>query len=57
MGDVVNLNKTRKARDKREAQMQAEENRIRFGLPKAAKAKLRQDGERAHTDLDGKKLD
>jgi hypothetical protein len=57
MGDVVNLNKFRKARDRRTAEEQAAENRVRFGLPKDVKGKLRSDADQTQKDLDGKRLD
>jgi hypothetical protein len=57
MGDVVNLNKFRKARDRRTAEDQAAENRARFGQPKDLKSKLRTEAEQTQKDLDGKRLD
>jgi len=57
MGDVVNLNKFRKARDRKTAEDQAAENRVRFGLPKDLKSKARTDAEQTQKDLDGKRLD
>ncbi len=57
MGDVVNLNKFRKARDRKTADDQAAENRVRFGLPKDLKSKARTDAEQTQKDLDGKRLD
>ncbi len=57
MGDVVNLNKFRKARDRRAAEDQAAENRVRFGQPKDLKAKLRAEADETRKDHDGKRLD
>jgi hypothetical protein len=57
MGDVVNLNRYRKSREKVATGRQAAENRVRSGQTKPAKAKLRQDAERQDAELDGKKLD
>lgn len=57
MGDVVNLNKLRKARDRGEAKERAAENRVKFGQPKAAREKQKKEAARAAKDLDGKKLD
>ena len=57
MGDVVNLNKFRKARDRKVAEDQAAENRTRFGQPKDVKAKLRTEADQTQKDLDGKRLD
>lgn len=55
MGDVVNLNKARKARDKVKAGEQARENRARFGRDKAEKSKAKLEAERAERTLDGAK--
>jgi hypothetical protein len=57
MGDVVNLNKFRKARNKSKADAQAVENRQRFGRSKESLAKTRTEAEQAKRDLDGKELD
>ena len=57
MGDVVNLNKFRKARDRKTAEDQAAENRTRFGQPKDVKAKLRTEADQTQKDLHGKRLD
>jgi hypothetical protein len=57
MGDVVNLNRFRKTRDRAERVKDAEANRIRFGRTKAEKERDRQEAERKSQDLDGKKLD
>jgi hypothetical protein len=57
MGDVVNLNKIRKARDKRDAEARAAENRIRFGQSKTGATKARKEADKAKSDLDGKRLD
>lgn len=57
MGDVVNLNKFRKARDRQTAESIAAENRVRFGQPKDVKAKLRTEAEQTQKDLDGKRVD
>lgn len=57
MGDVVNFNKARKARDRGEAKERAAENRAKFGQPKAAREKQKKETARVAKDLDGKKLD
>ncbi|SLN70189.1 DUF4169 family protein [Oceanibacterium hippocampi] len=57
MGDIVNLNKYRKARVRAEAQSRAEENRRRTGLTKAEKDRERQARTKAERTLEGKKLD
>ncbi|WP_428311996.1 DUF4169 family protein [Hydrocarboniphaga sp.] len=38
MADLINFNKARKQRDKRNAEAQAAENRVRFGRTKEQKA-------------------
>lgn len=56
MGEVINLNRFRKARAKAEADKQAEENRAAFGRTKAEKRQTAAERERAEQDIDGKKL-
>jgi hypothetical protein len=57
MGDVVNLNKLRKAKARVEAKAQAEANRARFGRTKAERK--RDESERAilTRTVEGAKLD
>jgi len=57
MGDVVNLNKLRKAKARVEAKVQAEANRAKFGRTKAERK--RDDKERAilTRTVEGAKLD
>jgi hypothetical protein len=57
MGDVINLNRFRKARARAEDAKQAEENRSRFGRSKEQKRRQEREDERKAKDLDGKKLD
>lgn len=57
MGDVVNLNKARKARVRAEARTTADANRAKFGRTKADKARDRMEKERADRLLDGAKLE
>ena len=57
MGDVVNLNKFRKARNKSKAEAEAAQNRQRFGRSKESLTKIRAETEQAERDLDGKELD
>lgn len=52
MGDIVNLNKARKARAKTQAKAVASANRGLFGLPKAVKDKSRAEREKADRKLD-----
>lgn len=57
MGDVVNLNKARKGRARRERAASAVANRVRFGLPKAERTKAAKAADSARQTLDGKRLD
>lgn len=57
MGDLVNLNKARKQREREAAKTQAAENRVRFGQDRNTRDKARKDVERIQQELDGKKLD
>lgn len=57
MGDLVNLNKARKQRERDTAKTRAAENRVRFGQDKNTRDKTRKDAERIRQELDGKKLD
>lgn len=63
MGDVVNLRRARKARDRASAEAKAEQNRIEFGRTKAERklteaektlAERRLEGHRLPDDPDGK---
>ena len=56
MGEVVNLNRFRKARVKAEQEKLAEENRAKHRSTKSEKAKAGTEQDRADRDLDGKKL-
>ena len=56
MGDVVNLNRFRKANAKTEQTRQAEHNRQSYGRAKVDKERTASERERAERDLDGKKL-
>ena len=51
MADIVNLNKVRKAKARKDKEKRAEHNRVAFGTPKAIK-----DGEAANKALRDKKL-
>ncbi|MGO4410770.1 MULTISPECIES: DUF4169 family protein [unclassified Brevundimonas] len=57
MGEVVNLNKARKARDKVEGRRAADANRLTFGRTKAERQTTQQERDRAAAKLDGHKLD
>ncbi|MCW3834780.1 DUF4169 family protein [Sphingomonas canadensis] len=57
MGDVINLNRARKAKARVEKSARAVENRIRFGRTKEQKAADRAAQEKAARDLDGARRD
>ena len=57
MGDVVNLNRYRKQRQRIEDAKQAVENRVRFGRDKAERAKNKAEQEREARTLDNSHLD
>lgn len=57
MGDVVNLNKARKAKARIEAKVQAEANRARFGRTKAERRRDEAERDRLVQIVDGAKLD
>ncbi len=56
MGEVINLNRFRKARGKVEAEKKAEENRVSFGRSKAERRQETLERDRTDQDLDDKKL-
>ncbi len=57
MGEVINLNKARKAKAAVEAKDKAQENRAKFGQTKAARGKSAADKIKRDKDLDGHKRD
>lgn len=57
MGEVVNLNKARKARDKADAKRAAEANRLTFGRTKSERQMMQKERDRDAARLDGHKLD
>jgi hypothetical protein len=57
MGDVVNLNKFRKARERDAKARTAEENRVRSGRTKETRVQDEDEAKRAEEALDDKKLD
>lgn len=56
MGEVINLNRFRKARAKADEAKQAEENRARYGRDKTEKLQTTNEQKSVDRDLDGKKL-
>lgn len=57
MGDVVNLNKARKAKTRVEAKVTADANRAKFGRTKAEKTRDRIEKDRVEKIVDGAKLE
>ncbi len=57
MGEVVNLNRARKQRAKTQAEKSAANNRVKHGTPKHLRKKGDTERKRAHTELEGKRLD
>jgi len=57
MGEVVNLNRARKARAKAEAEKTADNNRIKHGTPKSLRKKGDADREKAEREIEGKRLE
>ncbi|MDZ7894123.1 MAG: DUF4169 family protein [Sphingobium sp.] len=56
MAEIINLRLARKARKRGDAERLAAENRAKFGQNKAAKARQRQEAERAQRTLDGARI-
>jgi hypothetical protein len=57
MGDIINLNKFRKERQRATERRTARDNRARFGRTGADKATDRHADDQAERALDGKKLE
>jgi hypothetical protein len=57
MGEIVNLNRARKARVKADAKRTAEANRLTFGRTKAERLTTQTERERNAAQLDGHKLE
>jgi hypothetical protein len=57
MGDIVNLSKYRKQRQRTAQAKQAAENRVRFGQTKSERARTRSEQDHQSGELDGKRLD
>ncbi|MEF2073936.1 DUF4169 family protein [Consotaella aegiceratis] len=55
--EIVNLRQARKRAAKRQDEKQAEDNRIRFGTPKALGKRAASEKERAARLLEGHRLD
>jgi hypothetical protein len=57
MGELVNLNRARKAKTRAEKEQVAAENRVRFGRTKAEKALKAKEAERQAKVVEGHKLE
>jgi hypothetical protein len=57
MGDVINLNRYRKARARADKERHAEANRARHGRTPAENTPARPEQERQPPELDGKRLE
>jgi hypothetical protein len=57
MGDVVNLNRFRKDKARKERAVEAERNRARFGRTKEEVRRQGAEAERRARELDAKRLD
>ena len=57
MGDVINLNRFRKAKEKAVREAQATANRARYGRTKEQRAREKDEATRTAKDLDSKKID
>lgn len=57
MGEIVNLNRARKAKAKADREVQAAENRAKFGQTKAEKEKRRAEEEATRRRLEGHRVE
>ncbi|HVR68062.1 MAG TPA: DUF4169 family protein [Verrucomicrobiae bacterium] len=57
MGELVNLNKYRKQREKLATAKRAAENRVKFGRDKTDRSRVRAEKDREIRNLDDKLLD
>lgn len=55
MGEVINLNQARKARERQEKARTADANRLRYGRTKAEKRREAAEAEKLRRELDGKR--
>ena len=56
MGDVVNLRRARKNRDRQREEANAAQNRVAFGMTKAQRRQLDNEREKSERNLDGHRL-
>ena len=57
MADILSLSKARKAKARADKEKTAAENKVKFGLPKAAKAELKAEKLKQDNKLDAHKRD
>ena len=57
MAEIINLNKARKARDKADAKVRAETNRVEHGVPKAERDRSHAERDRRDHALDGARIE
>jgi hypothetical protein len=57
MAEIVNLRQARKARDRKQAEQSAAENRAKFGRTKLEKQRDQIEAERKQRTIDGAQLD
>ncbi len=56
MGDLVNLRRARKARERQRREQEAGENRVLSGMSKAERLRIESERGKAERDLEGKRL-
>jgi len=56
MGDIVNLRRVRKGRERRREEAEAAENRMLFGMTKAERRRIESEREKAERGLEAHKL-
>ncbi len=56
MGDIVNLRRARKGRERQRREIEATENRIAFGMTKAERLRLESERAKAEAVLDAHRL-
>jgi hypothetical protein len=57
MAEIVNLRLARKARDRKRAEESAAQNRAKYGLGKAEKARQKAEADRDRRSIDGARRD
>ena len=56
MGEIVNLRRARKGRERKRREAEAAENRVLFGMTKDERRRLTAERERAERGLEGHRL-